>query len=41
MTYTEAVDYIFQHLPMFTKIGGVAYKADLSRTLYLLSLIHI
>ena len=35
MTYTEAVNYIFQHLPMFTKIGGVAYKADLSRTLYL------
>ncbi|HQN99279.1 MAG TPA: folylpolyglutamate synthase/dihydrofolate synthase family protein [Bacteroidales bacterium] len=35
MTYIEAVDYILQQLPMFTRIGGAAYKADLSRTIYL------
>lgn len=35
MNYDEAVEYIFSHLPMFTRIGGAAYKADLSRTLAL------
>lgn len=35
MNYNEAVEYIFSHLPMFTRIGGAAYKADLSRTLAL------
>ncbi|MGC8865130.1 MAG: bifunctional folylpolyglutamate synthase/dihydrofolate synthase [Bacteroidales bacterium] len=35
MNYDQAVEYIFSHLPMFTRIGGAAYKADLSRTLHL------
>lgn len=35
MNYNEAFDYILSHLPMFTRIGGAAYKADLSRTLAL------
>lgn len=35
MNYEQAVEYIFSHLPMFTRIGGAAYKADLSRTLAL------
>lgn len=30
MTYAEAVDYLFTRLPMFTRIGSAAYKADLN-----------
>jgi dihydrofolate synthase/folylpolyglutamate synthase len=29
-TYPETVDYIFSKLPMFTRIGPAAYKADLN-----------
>ncbi len=35
MNYDQAIDYIFSHLPMFTRIGAAAYKADLSRTIAL------
>ncbi len=29
MNYQEATDYLFSKLPMFQRIGGAAYKADL------------
>lgn len=33
MNYQETVDYLFSQLPMFQRVGGAAYKADLSNTL--------
>src|SRR5690554_3504558 len=35
MTYQEALDYLFNALPMYQRIGGAAYKADLSNTIQL------
>lgn len=35
MNYQETVDYLFSQLPMFQRVGGAAYKADLSNTLAL------
>lgn len=35
MTYQETIDYIFQHLPMFQRIGKAAYKNDLSTAILL------
>lgn len=35
MTYNEALDYIYSHLPMFQRVGKAAYKADLGNTLKL------
>ncbi len=35
MTYTETLDYLFNQLPMYQRIGKAAYKADLSTTLKL------
>ncbi len=35
MTYQETIDYLYSQLPMFQRIGGAAYKADLSTTLKL------
>lgn len=35
MTYTETLDYMYAQLPMFTRIGAAAYKADLHNTLAL------
>lgn len=34
-TYTEAIDYLYSRLPMFTRDGASAYKKDLDRTLAL------
>ncbi len=34
-TYREALDFIYAKLPMFQRIGPVAYKKDLSNTLQL------
>lgn len=36
-TYQETLDYLFAQLPMFTRIGAVAYKKDLDNTLALLA----
>ena len=36
-TYQETLDYLFAQLPMFTRIGAVAYKKDLDNTLELLA----
>ncbi|MCH2198409.1 MAG: bifunctional folylpolyglutamate synthase/dihydrofolate synthase [Flavobacteriales bacterium] len=35
MTYKETLDYLFQQLPMFQRMGAAAYKADLSNTISL------
>lgn len=35
MNYTETLDWLFAQLPMYQRVGGVAYKADLSNTLRL------
>jgi dihydrofolate synthase / folylpolyglutamate synthase len=34
-TYLETIDYLFAKLPMFSRIGAVAYKKDLTNTLSL------
>ncbi len=36
MTYQEATAFLFERLPMFQRIGGAAYKKDLSNTLAIL-----
>jgi dihydrofolate synthase / folylpolyglutamate synthase len=33
MTYQETLDYLFEQLPMFHRIGAAAYKADLNNTI--------
>ena len=35
MTYQETIDYLYAHLPMFSRIGAAAYKEDLHNTLAL------
>jgi dihydrofolate synthase/folylpolyglutamate synthase len=35
MTYAETLEYMYARLPMFTRIGAAAYKADLHNTLVL------
>jgi dihydrofolate synthase / folylpolyglutamate synthase len=32
MTYQQTLDYLYSRLPMFHRIGGAAYKADLDTT---------
>ncbi|MBL7748187.1 MAG: bifunctional folylpolyglutamate synthase/dihydrofolate synthase, partial [Chitinophagaceae bacterium] len=40
MTYTETIDYLFSRLPMFSRIGAAAYKADLTNTIRLCSALN-
>ena len=35
MTYQQTLDYLFTRLPMFSRIGAAAYKADLTNTIRL------
>lgn len=35
MNYQEAIDFLFQQLPMYQRVGNVAFKKDLSNTLAL------
>ena len=35
MTYQQTIDYLFSRLPMFSRIGVAAYKADLTNTIKL------
>ncbi|WP_336514263.1 folylpolyglutamate synthase/dihydrofolate synthase family protein [Pollutibacter soli] len=35
MTYTETLDFLYQRLPMFSRIGTAAYKKDLGNTIAL------
>ncbi len=39
MNYQQTVDYLYQHLPMFTRVGAVALKHDLCNTLELCKLL--
>ena len=35
MNYQQTIDYLYQHLPMFSRIGAIAYKKDLHNTIAL------
>ena len=35
MTYSQTLDYLFARLPMFSRVGAAAYKADLTNTIAL------
>ncbi|MBP6024965.1 bifunctional folylpolyglutamate synthase/dihydrofolate synthase [Ferruginibacter sp.] len=37
MTYQQTIDYLYQQLPMFSRIGAAAYKKDLHNTIELCS----
>lgn len=39
MNYTETINWMFQKLPMFQRIGGAAYRANLDNTIQLLTLL--
>lgn len=39
MTYQETVDYLYKQLPMFTRVGASAFKADLNNTIALCGLL--
>ncbi len=36
MTYPETLDYLFNSLPMYHRIGQAAYKADITNTVSLM-----
>ena len=36
MNYAETLDWMFSQLPMYQRVGGAAYKADLNNTIALL-----
>jgi len=36
MTYKQTIEYLYERLPMFTRIGAAAYKKDLHNTIALL-----
>ena len=40
MNYTETLDWMFNKLPMYQRIGAAAYKADLNNTIQLLNLLN-
>lgn len=40
MTYEETIDYLYAHLPMFSRIGSAAYKKDLHNTIELCSALN-
>ena len=35
MNYQQTIDYLYQHLPMFSRVGAIAYKEDLHNTIAL------
>ncbi|HRU62748.1 MAG TPA: Mur ligase family protein, partial [Bacteroidia bacterium] len=39
MTYPEVLDYLYSCLPMFHRVGAVAYKANLDNTHHLMELL--
>jgi len=39
MNYTQTLEYLFNKLPMYQRIGGAAYKADLSNTIEMCELL--
>ncbi len=40
MTYQATIDYLFRSLPMYQRIGGPAYKADLENAIFLDKTLH-
>lgn len=40
MNYAQTVQYLFNQLPMFTRIGAAAYKKDLTNTIALCQLLN-
>jgi dihydrofolate synthase/folylpolyglutamate synthase len=40
MTYKETLDYLYEQLPMFHRIGAAAYKADLNNTIQICELLQ-
>ncbi|HNP53350.1 MAG TPA: folylpolyglutamate synthase/dihydrofolate synthase family protein [Ferruginibacter sp.] len=40
MTYAETLNWLYQQLPMFSRIGAAAYKKDLHNTLALCQFLH-
>jgi len=38
-SYDSTIDYLYAHLPMFTRIGAAAYKKDLHNTVALLDIL--
>src|SRR3954463_8756910 len=38
-SYSETLDYLYEQLPMFHRIGAAAYKADLNNTLRIAALL--
>ncbi|HEY9535677.1 MAG TPA: folylpolyglutamate synthase/dihydrofolate synthase family protein [Mucilaginibacter sp.] len=39
MTYQETIDYLYTQLPMFTRVGALAFKANLDNTITLCNLL--
>lgn len=39
MNYKECLDWLFTQLPMYQRVGGQAYKADLSNTIQLMDIL--
>lgn len=39
MNYSETLDFLYSQLPMYQRIGGAAYKADLKNTISLCNLL--
>lgn len=35
MNYQQTIDYLYKHLPMFSRVGAAAYKKDLQNTISL------
>jgi dihydrofolate synthase/folylpolyglutamate synthase len=40
MNYAQALDYLYTRLPMFSRIGAAAYKANLDNTIALAEALH-
>jgi dihydrofolate synthase/folylpolyglutamate synthase len=40
MTYNQTISYLYEHLPMFSRIGAAAYKKDLHNTIALAERLH-
>ena len=40
MTYQETIDYLYAQLPMFTRVGASAFKANLDNTIELCALLN-
>src|SRR5213596_724760 len=39
MTYQQALDYLYARLPMYHRVGAIAYKADLDNTIRIMEVL--